>query len=96
MQIIDRCRDPYGPLSEARKALLARLLQAPDQRLWERARGLIIRAIPIVTLEVAVKSVSYNLDIDKTPDPFTLYRALHFAVDQEAGVAPATSSGICR
>lgn len=96
MQIIDRCRDPYGPLSATRRALLAQLLAAPDQCLWERARGLIIRAIPIVTLEVVVKSVSYNIAIHETPDPFTLYRALRFAVDQECGTTPATSGGSCR
>jgi len=81
MQIIERCRDPYGRLSDSRKAMLERLLEAPDQRLWDRARGLIIRAIPIITLEMAVKSVDRNQNIRNSPDPFTLYRALRFAVD---------------
>jgi hypothetical protein len=96
MQIIDRCRDPYGSLSDSRKALLEQLLEAPDQCLWERARGLIIRAIPIVTLETAVRSVCRNTDARRVPDYFTLYRALRFAVDYEtSGVLPERG-GICR
>jgi len=96
MQIIDRCRDPYGSLSDSRKALLKQLLEAPDQYLWERARGLIVRAIPIVTLETAVRSVRSNPDATCVPDPFTLYRALRFAVDYHTrGVLPERG-GICR
>lgn len=82
MHIVEHCRDPYGKLSESRRALLVRLLQAPDQRIWERARGLIIQAAPIVTLEMAVRSVNRNLDANHAPDPFTLYRALRFAIKQ--------------
>ena len=85
MQIIDACRDPYGPLSNSRKILLQQLLKTPDQGLWERTRGLIIRAIPIVTLEMAVKSVRQNRDVLQAPDPFTLYRALRFAIDRPYG-----------
>jgi hypothetical protein len=81
MRIIDQCRDPYGKLSERRRAMLEHLLKDPDQRAWERARGLIIRAVPIVTLEMAVRSVRRNSNIDRAPDPFTLYRALRMAVD---------------
>lgn len=96
MPIIDHCRDPYGSLSDSRRALLQRLLEAPDQCLWERARGLIIRAIPIVTLENAVRAVRRNADADQVPDPFTLYRALRFAVDYDTrGVVPERG-GICR
>ena len=84
MHIIEKCRDPYGSLSSHRKAMLEQLLEQPDQRIWERARGLIIRAVPIVTLEMAVRAVSTNIDARGTPDPFTLYRALRFAVDQSS------------
>jgi len=96
MPIIDRCRDPYGPLSNGRRALLEQLLEAPDQCLWERARGLIIRAIPIITLENAVRAVRRNTDAECVPDPFTLYRALHFAVDDGARGTLSEHGGICR
>ena len=89
MQIIHRCWDPYGPLSNSRKALLQQLLETPDQCLWERARGLIVRAIPIVTLETAVRSVRKNGDTRRVPDPFTLYRALRYAVDCDTGAPPS-------
>jgi hypothetical protein len=96
MQIIDRCRDPYGSLSDSRKALLEQLFATPDQCLWERARGLIIRAVPIVTLENAVRSVRKSADTGQVPDLFTLYRALRYAVDYDTkGTVPA-SGGICK
>jgi len=96
MHIIDQCRDPYGKLSKSRRALLEQLLENPAQCVWERARGLIIRAVPIVTLEMAVKSVRRNSDADSTPDPFTLYRALRFAVDYETIGSASARGGICR
>ncbi|HED19615.1 MAG TPA: hypothetical protein ENI74_08955 [Gammaproteobacteria bacterium] len=96
MYIVDQCRDPYGQLSKSRKTLLEQLLKRPDQRIWERARGLIIRDIPIVTLEMAVNSVRRNSDAVRLPDPFTLYRALRFAVDYEAGGLDSARGGICR
>lgn len=96
MQIIDMCRDPYGPLSDSRKALLEQLLEEPDQCLWERTRGLIVRAIPIMTLENAVNSVRKNGDAGLMPDPFTLYRALRYAVDYDIRGALAARGGICR
>jgi hypothetical protein len=82
MHILERCRDPYGKLSASRRAVLEELLQRQDQRVWERARGLIIRAVPIITLEMAVNSVRQESDPEGAPDPFTLYRALRFAVDE--------------
>jgi len=96
MYIVDQCRDPYGQLSKSRKTLLEQLLNQPDQRIWERTRGLIIRDIPIVTLEMAVNSVRRNSDAEQLPDPFTLYRALRFAVDYEAGDLDSVRGGICR
>ena len=81
MHIVERCRDPYGKLSASRREVLEHLLARRDQRLWERARGLIIRAVPIITLEMAVNSVRRHNDPSGAPDPFTLYRALRFAVD---------------
>ncbi|MDT8386170.1 MAG: hypothetical protein RQ736_01545 [Thiogranum sp.] len=80
MHILERCRDPYGKLSDSRKAVLEHLLEQQDARMWERARGLIIRAVPIITLEMAVNSVRRKHDEKSAPDPFTLYRALRFAV----------------
>ena len=82
MRIVERCRDPYGRLSERRRALLEQLLERPDQCQWERARGLIIQDTPLITLEMAVKSVRSNADPQRAPDPFTLYRALRHAVGQ--------------
>ena len=96
MHIIDLCRDPYGKLSAARRALLQQLLMAPDRRCWERARGLIIRDVPIVTLESAVRAVRRPGDAERTPDPFTLYRALRFAVDYKSVGAEPGFGGICR
>jgi hypothetical protein len=96
MYIIDQCRDPYGKLSKSRKILLEQLLKQPDQCNWERTRGLIIRDIPIVTLEMAVNSVRGNSDAKQLPDSFTLYRALRFAVDYEAGDTESVHGGICR
>lgn len=96
MHLIDRCRDPYGPLSDSRKALLEQLLTNPDRHLWERARGLIIRAIPIVTLETAVRSVSHHADSGHVPDAFTLYRALRFAAAYDTSGALPARGGICR
>ena len=94
MKIIDCCRDPYGELSESRRTLLKQLLENPAQCLWEQARGLIIRAVPIVTLEMAVESVRGNSDTGSPPDPFTLYRALRFAVDYETGESVSDRGGI--
>jgi hypothetical protein len=96
MQTIDRCRDPYGSLSDSRKALLEQLLAAPDQCLWERARGLIVRAVPIVTLETAVRSVRGCESSACAPDPFTLYRALRWAVDYDTRGSVPARGGICR
>lgn len=96
MYIIDLCRGPYGKLSGSRKTLLEQLLKRPDQCTWERTRGLIIRDIPIVTLEMAVTAVRRNSDAEPLPDPFTLYRALRFAVDYEAGETASLRGGICR
>jgi hypothetical protein len=96
MHIIDQCRDPYGKLSSSRRELLAQLLEAPDSCLWERARGLIIRAIPIVILEQAVRAVCSQVIVDQVPDPFTLYRALRYAVDYETNGAEPEPGGICR
>ena len=96
MHIVSLCRDPYGKLSEARRTLLEQLLERPDQCTWERARGVIVRDIPIITLEMAVKSIRWNSDADSVPDPFTLYRALRFAVDYETVAAESERGGICR
>ena len=81
MRIVERCRGPYGRLSERRRAMLEQLLQQPSQSGWERARGLIIQDTPMITLEMAVRSVRSNADLRRAPDPFTLYRALRQAVD---------------
>lgn len=83
MRSVERCRGPYGRLSDRRRALLEQLLQRPSQRSWERARGLIIRDAPIITLEMAVKSVRRNADGYRAPDPFTLYRALRHAMGEQ-------------
>jgi len=80
MRIVERCRGPYGRLSERRRAMLEQLLQQPSQSSWERARGLIIQDAPLITLEMAVRSVQRNPDAHRAPDPFTLYRALRQAV----------------
>ena len=96
MHIIDQCRDPYGRTSSCRRKLLAQLLVAPDNSLWDLARGLIIRATPIVTLERAVRALQYPTSADQAPDSFTLYRALRCAVDYETNGADAEHGGICR
>ena len=96
MLIIDQCRDPYGKLSCGRRELLIELLQKPDSVLWERARGLIIRAIPIVTLERAVRAVRKNAVGEGVPDSFTLYRALRYAVDYDTKGAEPVPGGICK
>jgi hypothetical protein len=96
MHILDLCRDPHGRLSVERRALLKRLLEAPDQRTWERARGIVIRPLPVVTLAMAVRSVRSDGDTRSVPDPFTLYRALRFAVDYESRRSKPFRGGICR
>ena len=97
MSIIDRCRDPYGPLSDSRRDLLQRLLDAPDPYLWERARGLIVRAVPVVTLERAVYAVSKHYRRRRrAPDTFTLYRALRYAVGHDSSGPGRERGGICR
>lgn len=96
MTLIDQCRDPYGPLSTSRKALLEQLLGAPDPALWEQARGLIIRSSPLVTLENAVKAVRKQANNGQTPDAFTLYRALRYALDYETRRSEPERGGICR
>jgi hypothetical protein len=62
--------------------MLEQLLDRPNQCRWERARGLIIRDAPIITLEMAVKSVCRDTLARGAPDPFTLYRALRHAVGE--------------
>ncbi len=96
MLVIDQCRDPYGRLSRCRRELLEQLLREPDSDLWERARGLIIRPIPIVTLERAVCAVRSNNVADEVPDSFTLYRALRYAVDYDTKGAGPLPGGICK
>lgn len=96
MHIVDQCRDPYGTLSSSRRELLTALLEAPDSGLWERARGLIIRAIPIVTLERAVQAVRRRTSTDQVPDTFTLYRAIRYAIDYDSNGAAPDPGGICR
>lgn len=96
MHIIDQCRDPYGRLSSSRRELLAQLLENPDRCLWERARGLIIRATPIVTLERAVHAVHRRSSTDQVPDSFTLYRAMRYAVNYDTNGAEPEPGGICR
>jgi len=96
MHIIDQCRDPYGRLSNSHRELLAQLLEAPDSCLWERARGLIIRATPIVTLEQAVRAVRRRTSAGQAPDSFTLYRAMRYAVDYDTSGAEPEPGGICR
>jgi hypothetical protein len=82
MRIVELCRGPYGRLSERRRTMLEQLLERPDRLRWERARGLIIRDAPLITLEMAVRSVRRNHTSLDAPDPFTLYRALRQAVDE--------------
>jgi len=45
---------------------------------------------------MAVNSVRGNSDAERPPDTFTLYRALRFAVDYEAGGAESARGGICK
>jgi hypothetical protein len=87
MRIIERCRGPHGKLTERRRALIEQLLERPSQSRWERARGVVIQARPMITLEMAVNSVRRNADRRRAPDPFTLYRALRHAVVESTAVA---------
>ena len=87
---------PTGRCQTAAKHYLNNSWKPPDQCLWERARGLIIRAVPIVTLENAVRSVRKCRDAGQVPDPFTLYRAVRYAVDYDTSGVVAGRGGICR
>jgi len=83
MDIIDKCRNQYGALSVANKLLLNSLLTQPSIDIWEKARWIVIWPTPILTLDTAVQRLPYKL-AERTPSPFTLYRALKFATEQHA------------
>jgi hypothetical protein len=82
MQILDQCRDMYGSLSKSNRNLLAAALQGMDKPLWLKVKRVVIANRPIMTLEMAIKQVT-NKSITEIPDPFTVYRALRYAIDRQ-------------
>lgn len=79
MPIVEKCRSHYGNLSKGNRALLSRLLERPDPSLWPQARRIIISPLPITNVEMALARIGYD-KLDRCPDPFTLYRAIHCAL----------------
>ena len=82
MQVLDQCRDMYGSLSKSNRTLLAAALQGMDKPLWLQVKRVVISNRPIMTLEMAIKQVT-NKTITGIPDPFTVYRALRYAIDRQ-------------
>jgi hypothetical protein len=80
MDIVDRCQDLYGALSENNKLLLRNVLRCACEKNWIQARRIVVSTMPILTLEMAVKQVARGRGED-TPDAFTIYRALHHAFE---------------
>ena len=91
MGMLDQCRDLYGPLPAHRKALIRRFLESPEQDTWDQARQVIIARRPVMTLGMAVRAVT-RTDGPAVPDPFTLYRAIKYALGPRRG-APAMLQG---
>lgn len=81
MSVIDQCRDAYGCLSDANREVLEQALERTDEDIWARARRVVISATPMITLGMAVRSVSRQPP-EAVPDPFTVYRALRYAVER--------------
>lgn len=79
MGMLDQCRDLYGPLPDHRRALIHRFLANPGPDTWDQARQVIIARRPVLTLGMAVRAVTRG-DGVAAPDPFTLYRAIKYAL----------------
>ena len=85
MRLVNQCSDLRGELSAGNAALLRQLLQAPDEQLWARAQRMVICDRPLMTLRTAVTCISKNQVQElHSPDFFTLYRALRYAVDKRS------------
>lgn len=80
MSVIDECRDRFGNLSEKNRELLRAALQGASDDVWGRASRVVVSPMPLMTLGMAVKSVAPRPS-QGPPDPFTIYRALRYAVN---------------
>ena len=80
MNIVNECRDRFGGLSERNRALIHAALDGADDKVWNQASRIVVSPMPLMTLGMAVKSVTPRPDVNP-PDPFTVYRALRYAVD---------------
>ena len=81
MNIIEQCREFLSAMPEAQQSLVVRMLTAPTEDSWLHARKLVVSQTPLITLEMAVRRIS-NQPVSEIPDPFTIYRALAYAVEK--------------
>lgn len=79
MKLLEDCKDLFGSLSKNNQDLLNKLLNAPDNETWEIARRIVVSPAPLLTLDMAVSRVIEG-KTQKCPDPFTVYRAIDYAV----------------
>ncbi|KPK38730.1 MAG: hypothetical protein AMJ69_07590 [Gammaproteobacteria bacterium SG8_47] len=82
MNIIDRCQNLRGQLSREQRGVLQRMLRAPDEAAWAQSRRFIITVAPLQTLDMAIEAVAPQW-MGAIPDPFTVYRAMRFAVERQ-------------
>jgi len=86
MNIIEQCREIISNLSDTNQQLVTKMLAAPTTETWTEARRITISQAPLITLEMAVKRINGE-PADQVPDPFTLYRALRYAVEKSSHFA---------
>ncbi|KPJ93557.1 MAG: hypothetical protein AMJ53_07020 [Gammaproteobacteria bacterium SG8_11] len=81
--LIKQCVDMHGAMSRGNTALLTELCESPSEELWLRAQRIIVCDLPLTTLRSAVNRVTQGrIDIQGSPDEFTLYRALRYAIEK--------------
>ena len=80
MRIVDQCQDLYGGLSRSNKEMIIALLKQPTDPFWQQAQRIIVSPLPLLSIGMAVQRVSKNIVLH-TPDPFTIYRALQYAIN---------------
>lgn len=79
MHTVDKCRDSHGLLAGEKRELVETMLRDPNPRTWQQARHIVINPSPWMTLGMAVSSVTPARQLP-LPDPFTVYRALRYAL----------------
>ena len=79
MKLVEKIRDMSGVLSVANQQLIEQMLDQPTLETWQQARHVIISPAPVLTLDMAINRIAGKRD-NRIPSPFTVYRALDYAL----------------